>query len=997
MSKVFGSHDPSADARSTKGAGFSLDPQEWSGLRTQAHQMLDDMLDYIQNIRERPVWQPISEEVRARRRSGLPHQPADLAAVHREFMQDILPFAAGNVHPGFMGWVNGGGTPVGMLAEMLAAGLNANLGGRNQIPVEVEREVVRWMCEIFGFPEGASGLFVTGTSIANLVAVVVARDAALGYGVRADGVAAHPQRLTAYASTGVHGCVGKAMDVAGLGRDALRLVPTDNRYRIDLDALETSIRMDRDAGYTPFLVVGTAGSVDTGAVDDLAALADLCQQQKLWFHVDGAYGALARIAPDLAPALQGIERADSLAFDFHKWGQVPYDAGFVLIRDAAAHKSAFASRAVYLSRVDRGLAAGSPWPCDFGPDLSRGFRALKTWFTLKVYGTDALGKTISHACQLARYLESRVVATPELELMAPVNLNIVCFRYRSLEPDRVNEEIVIRLQESGVVAPSTTTLANHLVIRAAIVNHRTTRSDIDALVDGVLSLGRILVSVPADRVASPEALDSPSVKKLGAALEVVNQRLLSQPRSVELLFQRGNLQELMGSGPEAIDTYSELLRHNPNHRAALNKLGMLLCAAGRHAEARKVFARAVAGHPSDAISQVNYANSLRNEGESEEARKHFELALRVDPGNWKAHVGISAVLATLGQAGQASWHRRAAFQGRFIVPLPYRGKETPITVLELIAIGAGNTRFRNFLSDSVFKRYLVAAEFYDPAAPLPPHQLVVNSIGDADVTVEALHGAQALLAHSAAPVINRPESVLATGRCEIARRLAHLPGVITANTVTLPRESFAAPDAGAMLANHGFTFPLLLRTPGFHQGEHFLRVETSEGLPAALATLPGPELTAIQYLDASGRDGKIRKYRAMMIDGQLYPLHAAIASHWKIHYFSAEMADFPEHRAEDAAFLANMEGVLGPRALAALTAIQSALGLDYGGIDFGLNQEGDVLLFEANATMAVIPPGADERWDYRRPAVDRICRAVHQMLLSRAALGCQFSASCPQT
>jgi glutathione synthase/RimK-type ligase-like ATP-grasp enzyme len=258
--------------------------------------------------------------------------------------------------------------------------------------------------------------------------------------------------------------------------------------------------------------------------------------------------------------------------------------------------------------------------------------------------------------------------------------------------------------------------------------------------------------------------------------------------------------------------------------------------------------------------------------------------------------------------------------------------------------------------------------------------MVVNSIGDADAAAGALRGAESLVRHTAAPVMNRPAAVLATGRCEIARRLAMLPGVITAKTVTMPRESLAAPDALDTLLNSGFAFPLLLRSPGFHQGEHFLRIENMDELSAALETLPGNELVIIQYLDARGRDGRSRKYRVMMIDGRLYPLHAAISHHWKIHYFSAEMAESPENRTEDREFLENMEGVLSSRVVNALQRIQEILGLDYGGIDFGLNENGDLLVFEANATMVVIPPEEDARWDYRCPAVARVCEAVHAML-----------------
>jgi glutamate/tyrosine decarboxylase-like PLP-dependent enzyme len=436
------------------------------------------------------VWQPIPPSARGRFRAELPVEPSPLAAVHRSFLDEILPFTVGNAHPRFMGWVHGGGTAVGMLAEMLAAGLNANLGGRDHMPIEVERQIVAWMRDLFGFPDGASGLFVTGTSMANLIGVLVARTAALGIAARAEGVAASDRRLTAYASADAHGCIARAMDFAGLGSAQLRLVASDRDHRIDVEGLAQAVASDRRAGFRPFLVVGTAGTVDTGATDDLAALADLAEREELWFHVDGAFGALAILVPELAPRLAGIERAHSLAFDFHKWGQVPYDAGFILVRDGACHRETFAAPASYLRRETRGVAAGSPWPCEFGPDLSRGFRALKTWFTLKTYGTAAIGAAIAKSCALAAQLAARVAASPELELLAPVPLNIVCFRYRCAAADAVNAAIVIDLHESGIAVPSTTVIGGRLAIRAALVNHRTEASDITALLDAVLAFGR---------------------------------------------------------------------------------------------------------------------------------------------------------------------------------------------------------------------------------------------------------------------------------------------------------------------------------------------------------------------------------------------------------------------------------------------------------------------------------------------------------------------------
>jgi glutamate/tyrosine decarboxylase-like PLP-dependent enzyme len=476
----------------------SLDPVNWDSIRAQGHRMLDDMLDYVRDIRERPVWQPIPQEVRSLFRQDMPQKPADLRVVHETFMRDILPFAVGNAHPGFMGWVHGGGTAVGMLAEMLAAGLNANLGGRDQIPLEVERQVSQWIRTLFGFPDSASGLFVTGTSMANLIGVLVARTAAMGTRVRKEGTS--DRRLVGYASVAAHECIAKAFDISGLGTNALRRIPVNSRHQMDSTALAQAIDQDRAAGFVPFLIVGSAGTVDVGAVDGLDQLANIAKSKGLWLHVDGAFGALAMLAPEIAPCLRGITKADSIAFDFHKWGQVPYDAGFILVRDGMAHRNAFTAPASYLMRESRGLAAGSPWPCDFGPDLSRGFRALKTWFTIQVYGAEKLGQVITNTCHLAQYLKGLIEKTPQLELLAPVTLNIVCFRYRSDDSDRLNADLVVRLQESGICAPSTTRVNRRLAIRVAIVNHRTTQADIDALLQATLALGEMCVEAHRGRI-----------------------------------------------------------------------------------------------------------------------------------------------------------------------------------------------------------------------------------------------------------------------------------------------------------------------------------------------------------------------------------------------------------------------------------------------------------------------------------------------------------------
>jgi aromatic-L-amino-acid decarboxylase len=994
--------------------GLTLDPSDWENFRSQAHCMLDDILDFTRDIRHRPVWQPIPEDVRQRFREVIPRKPTDLAEIHQEFMQYILPNAVGNTHPGFMGWVHGGGTPVGMLAEMLAAGLNANLGGRDQIPIEVERQVTCWMQQIFGFPDSSSGLFVTGTSMANFIAVVVVRDTELGSDVRRVGMAARPQRLVAYASAAVHGCIAKAMDMSGIGSGALHLVPADDRGRISLAALEKTIKKDREAGCKPFLIVGTAGTVDTGAVDDLSGIADVARREKLWFHVDGAYGALAMLAPELAPKLAGIQRADSLAFDFHKWGQVPYDAGFLLVRDGDLHRNAFSVSSDYLKRETRGMAAGSPWPCDYGPDLSRGFRALKTWFTLKTYGTEAMGAVISRTCALARRLEQRIMSTPELELLAPVELNIVCFRYRAADADRVNAQIVVHLQESGSVAPSTTTIDGRLAIRAAIVNHRTDERDIDRLVERTLVAGRsvsgrgepgrntnIQNMVQGKDKDQAQGLAMPPRAQWEADLQYVESKLEATPDSLDLLFRRAFLFSQLGRPMEARNDYIKILQsleREPYHVAALNNLAKTLIDTGHRSAARLAYREAVARHPSDPLSRVNLGAVLLEDAEMceaqdkstealqlrREAREHFEQASRVKPDYEKAHEALSYVLVHLGEEEKAAWHRRQAFGNRFIIPQPYRGRGAPIPVLSLSSTTGGNVHLQRFLNDQIFQTFVVAPEFYRATTTLPPHRLIVNGIGDAELCASALAAAQSFLSLTEAPVINPPAAVLATSRTNNAKRLAALPGVITPITITLPRERLSASDVATTLAGYGIEFPLLLRAPGYHTGLHFLQVETLDRLPSALAELPGPQLIVIQFLDARGADGKARKYRAMMVDGQIYPLHVAISSHWKIHYFTAEMENSSEHRAEDAAFLEDMPAVLGPKAMNALTQIQSTLGLDYGGIDFGLNTEGEVLVFEANATMVLNAPETDERWKYRLPAYKQIRSAVEQMLITRA-------------
>lgn len=470
---------------------MSLDPEDWSSFRRDAHAALDAILDDLASVADRPVWQRMPDEVRRAFTGPLPRVGADLARVVDDVRRLVMPYVVGNRHPRFFGWVHGGGNAVGVIAELLAAGLNPNLGGRDHAPVEVERQVVRWTREAFGFPETASGIVVTGTSMANFMAVVVAKTARLGESVRRSGLGGAPS-LRAYASQAAHSSVARAMELAGLGRDALRTIAVDERQRIDVGALAAAIAEDRAAGHVPFLLVGNAGTVDVGAIDDLAALATLSATEGLWFHVDGAFGALSVLSPALAARVAGIERADSIAFDFHKWMQVPYDAGFLLVRDGAAHRAAFADEPHYLARATRGIAANAPWFTDFGPELSRGFRALKVWMTLRVYGADRLGAVIEGTCRLAEHLAARVRREPDLELVLPPSLNVVVLAHRRCAADA----LVLALQESGVAAPSTTRVGGRTVVRVAIVNHRTTERDLDVFVDALLDEARAAKAAP---------------------------------------------------------------------------------------------------------------------------------------------------------------------------------------------------------------------------------------------------------------------------------------------------------------------------------------------------------------------------------------------------------------------------------------------------------------------------------------------------------------------
>ena len=477
----------------------SLDPDDWDGLRVLGHRMVDDMLTSPRTVRDRPVWRPIPADVRARFRGPVPHDPQGAERAYADFRDYVLPHPMGNIHPRFWGWVMGTGTPLGALADMLAAGMNPNMGGGDHVANHVEAQVLDWCKEMLGFPADASGLLVSGGSMANLVGLAVARSARAGFDIRKRGVRGATGPLTVYGSVEMHSSIQKAVELLGLGGDALRQVPVNAEFEIDVAALERMVTEDRTAGCRPICVIGNAGTVGTGAIDDLRGLAAVAARERLWFHVDGAFGALAVLVPEFRPRLAGMEVADSIAFDLHKWMYVPFEAGCTLVRDADAHRRAFALRPDYLTHAERGLAAGNLWFSDYGIQLTRGFRALKVWMLLKEHGLDKYARLVRQNIDQARYLAELIREAPDLELLAPVPLNIVCFRYVAQHRDdaaldALNQELLIQLHEQGIAVPSNLTLGGRFALRVAITNQRSRREDFDLLVSEVRRIGAALAS-----------------------------------------------------------------------------------------------------------------------------------------------------------------------------------------------------------------------------------------------------------------------------------------------------------------------------------------------------------------------------------------------------------------------------------------------------------------------------------------------------------------------
>src|SRR5688572_1211266 len=497
----------------------------WSPGRARelGERVLDIWIQLLERLPSLPVARAHRvEEVRSAVAIPVPDQPMpvdELVAYLRDMALERSMYPG---HPGFMAYIIGSGTVPAAPAELLAAGLDQNLGGWRLSPAatEIELHLLRWFAEAFGLPAGSGGLMTSGGAMAAFVGLKAARDAQAGWDSREHGVAAGPP-LAIYASSEAHVVNERAADMMGLGRRSVRKIPVDPEYRMRVDALREAIEGDLAAGARPVIVVATAGTVATGAIDPLEEIAQVCEEHGLWLHVDAAYGGIAALVPSLRPAFRGIERADSIAFDPHKWLYIPPAAGAVVVRDPTHLSQAFEVHPSY-TREDKALTGRGTDLMEFGPQFSRGFSALKVWVSLLAHGWSAYCRRIEHDVELARYLHRRVIERPEFEPMAPEPpLSIACFRYvpedlrgggesarspgRDAYLDRLNERLMSEIQMDGRVFPSNAVLDGRFVLRACIVNFRTEAAEIDRLLDVAAELGAGLDEVmrTSEAVAKP--------------------------------------------------------------------------------------------------------------------------------------------------------------------------------------------------------------------------------------------------------------------------------------------------------------------------------------------------------------------------------------------------------------------------------------------------------------------------------------------------------------
>src|SRR5436190_12837974 len=468
-------------------SSFALSPDEVLRLGRLA---ADAVAEHRGKLTDRPVFGKVGSD--ASLFDGPPPEQGRPFEDVLDFVREhVLPYPFGNSHPRFFGFINATADPVGTTADYLAAALNPNCWGGDHAAIHVENQVVRWLAALLGLPAGAEGILVSGGSMANFTALAAARRAMTPGNVREDGLGGEGRpKLVVYASDQVHHCVDKAVDLLGIGTRNLRKIETDERFRIRLDLLERAIAEDRAAGLSPALVVGTAGTVNTGSVDPLDALAELCRRESLWFHVDGAYGAMAVLSRELAPLFAGLEKADSIAADPHKWLYVPYEAGATFVRESGRLAATFRKFPEYLASDPESPLPGPAWFRGRGVELSRGFKALKVWMGIRVHGTRAYARAIENDVALARFLSDEVDRRSDYERLAEPVLSIANFRWRPVgaglsesDIDRLNRRIVNRLVGAGSFFLAPTILKGRTAMRACIVNFRTTREDLTFLLD----------------------------------------------------------------------------------------------------------------------------------------------------------------------------------------------------------------------------------------------------------------------------------------------------------------------------------------------------------------------------------------------------------------------------------------------------------------------------------------------------------------------------------
>ena len=473
---------------------LTLDPENWDKIRKLAHIMLDDMFEYVKSIRDEKIWQPIPDHIKETFDSKLPAQGKELSEVYDEFKKNIFPYNKKNLHPRFWGWVNGSGTITGLLSDMIASTMNPNVTFGEQAACYVENQVINWSKEIFEYPDEADGILVSGDSVANLIALSVARNAKTGGKIKDSGLYQHDHPLTVYGSEETHSSVQKAIELLGLGNTFFRKIPVDEEFRINMEKLHETVEEDKSQNLRPLCIIGNVGTVNTGSIDPLEKLSEFCQKENVWCHIDGAFGAWLKILREYDSDLKFISSADSITFDFHKWIYLPYDVSCILVKNGRSLRDTFGLDANYLLKHDRGISSGENAFMNKGIQLSRSFRALKIWFSIKENGLNKYQQMIRQNVRQANYLAGLINSNDNLELLAPVKSNIVCFRFikpplGQNELNGINKNILMDLQEKGIAIPSSTIIKGKYAIRVAITNHRSRFEDFDILMESVIRFG----------------------------------------------------------------------------------------------------------------------------------------------------------------------------------------------------------------------------------------------------------------------------------------------------------------------------------------------------------------------------------------------------------------------------------------------------------------------------------------------------------------------------